>query len=142
MKPFPVIDSKGRRKPPLKIRSIFRGGVCGADEGVNFVSLITLPTGCRLSPPLKLCFRGGKIFSLLLQSQIQAKSQFCAVCPYLLLTQHGVKRTSCEQHGVLFAHAELRNRLFQRRFRDRRQRTTLALPRRDGELTRTIMVSP
>ena len=50
MKPFPVIDSKGRRKPPLKIRSIFRGGVCGADEGVNFVSLITLPTGCRLSP--------------------------------------------------------------------------------------------
>ena len=70
------------------------------------------------------------------KSQIQAKSQFCAVCPYMLLTQHGVKRTSCEQHGVLFAHAELRNRLFQRRFRDRRQRTTLALPRRDGELTR------
>ena len=53
-----------------------------------------------------------------------------AVCLYLLLTQLGVKRASCEQHGVLFAHAELRNRLFQRRFRDRRQRTTLALPRK------------
>ena len=48
---------------------------------------------------------------LLLKSQIQGGFP-SAVCPYLLLTQLGVKRALCEQHGVLFAHAELRNRLF------------------------------